>query len=65
MLLSSALAIAQWQTGREGEARRMVAELLSVEPSFTVSRFVARSPSTGYETGRIWAQTLHAAGVPE
>lgn len=60
-----ALAIAQWQTGRHDEARRTVTELLTVEPSFTVSRFVARSPSTGFETGRIWAQTLREAGVPE
>ncbi len=59
-----ALAISQWHLGQCDAARATVAELLSIEPGFTVSKFVERSPSTGYETGRVWAATLRDAGVP-
>jgi class 3 adenylate cyclase/TolB-like protein len=59
-----ACAVAQWHLGMEADARATVQELLRLEPTFTVSRFVARSPSSGYETGRIWSSALRAAGAP-
>ena len=60
-----ALAISQWHLGQADSARLTVGELLSIEPGFTVSKFIERSPSTGYETGRVWAATLRDAGVPD
>ncbi len=59
-----ALAVAQWHCGRLEESRATVRELLRLDPTFTVSKFIERSPSTGYETGRIWSSTLREAGVP-
>lgn len=59
-----ALAISRWQLGRHEEARTTIRELLTIEPAFTVSRFVERSPSTGYWTGKVWAESLREAGVP-
>ena len=60
-----ALAISYWHLGRHEEARRMIGELMRIEPAFTVSRFIERSPSTGYWTGTLWADTLRQAGVPD
>ena len=60
-----ALAVAQWQAGRAEEARATVAELMRLEPTLTVSNWIARSPTTGYETGRVWSTALRMAGVPE
>ncbi|MCC6195292.1 MAG: hypothetical protein IT518_12560 [Burkholderiales bacterium] len=60
-----ALAISRWQLGKHDAARDTIGELLTIEPSFTITRFVDRSPSTGYWTGKLWADTLRAAGVPD
>ncbi len=60
-----ALAISRWQLGQQEAARETVRELLTIEPTFTVARFVERSPSTGYWTGEVWAESLRLAGVPE
>jgi tetratricopeptide (TPR) repeat protein len=60
-----ALAISHWHLGNQDQARRMVTELLAIAPGYTVSRFVERSPSSGYWTGKIWAETLRNAGVPD
>lgn len=60
-----ALAIAQVQLGHIEDARRTVAELLSLEPTLSVERYLERSPSSAYETGRIWSEALRIAGVPE
>ena len=59
-----ALAIAQWQLGRRDEARVTVGELMRLDPGLTVSRFVQRSPSSGFATGALWSSVLQAAGVP-
>jgi TolB-like protein/Tfp pilus assembly protein PilF len=59
-----ALVISHWHLGQHDEARRMVKELLAIEPSFTVARFVGRSPSSGYWTGKVWSEALREAGVP-
>jgi tetratricopeptide (TPR) repeat protein len=59
-----ALAIAQWQLGRVEEARRTVGELMRLEPSLTIAGWRERSPSSAYETGRLWAEVMQKAGVP-
>jgi adenylate cyclase len=59
-----ALAIAQWELGREDDARKTVAELMKIEPTLTIRNYLERSPSSAYETGTIWSRALHGAGVP-
>jgi class 3 adenylate cyclase/TolB-like protein len=60
-----ALAIAQVQSGHPDEARDTVRELLRLEPTLTVRAYLERSPSSAFETGRIWSGALRAAGLPE
>jgi adenylate cyclase len=60
-----AMAIAQWQLGLADDARKTVGELLKLEPTLTVAKYMERSPSSGYETGKIWSSALRSAGVPE
>jgi class 3 adenylate cyclase/tetratricopeptide (TPR) repeat protein len=60
-----ALAISQVQLGRLDEARKTVGELLALEPALTVKGYLERSPSSAFETGRVWSAALRAAGVPE
>jgi class 3 adenylate cyclase/TolB-like protein len=59
-----ALAIAQWELGRHDDARKTVAELMKIEPTLTIRNYLERSPSSAYETGKIWSRALHGAGVP-
>lgn len=59
------LAVAQWNLGNESEARRTGRLLLSLEPSFTVSSWRARTPSNNYKIGDEWAHTLRQLGIPE
>lgn len=59
-----ALAISQTLAGRLAEARETVSDLLEREPTLTVTRYLERSPSGDYETGRIWSNALRQAGVP-
>jgi adenylate cyclase len=60
-----ALTIAQWRAGQHDAARRTVGELMRVEPSLTVSSYLARHPAADYETGKDWAEALGSAGVPQ
>ncbi len=60
-----AMAIAQWQLGREPEARDTVAELMRLEPGLTITGYLKRSPSAGYRTGQEWSEALQQAGVPQ
>jgi TolB-like protein/Tfp pilus assembly protein PilF len=60
-----ALAIAQWHLGREDDARKTVSDLMRLEPSLTVGKWLERSPASAYETGKSWSQALRGAGVPE
>jgi tetratricopeptide (TPR) repeat protein len=60
-----ALAIAQWQLGREEDARKTVQDLMRVEPTLTVTKYLERFPGSAYETGKIWSSALRNAGVPE
>jgi TolB-like protein len=59
-----ATAIAQWQLGLRDDARKTVAELLRLDPGFTISGYLARIPASPYWTGREWSAALRAAGVP-
>jgi adenylate cyclase len=59
------IAIASSELGRMDEARTSVAELRKLDPTLTVSGYLARSPAGRYETGRIWAEALRRAGLPE
>lgn len=58
------MAIAQWQLGRHKEARETVRDLMTLQPSLTVSRWLERSPSSEYEIGKLCARALQEAGVP-
>jgi adenylate cyclase len=58
------LAIVRWQLGQPEEAKKAAAELMQVEPSLTVSGWLARSPSGDYAIGRLCADALRGAGVP-
>ena len=58
------IAIAASELGRLDEAREALAELRKLDPSLTVSRYLARSPAAQYETGRVWSQALRHAGLP-
>lgn len=60
-----ALAFAQWQLGREQDARRTVASMRALDPDLTVSKWLERSPSRDYEIGRRYAAALRAAGLPD
>jgi adenylate cyclase len=59
-----ALLISQWQLGQFDESRTTVGELLRLDPTFTMKKWVERSPSTGYEIGKVWFDVLRKAGVP-
>jgi adenylate cyclase len=59
-----ALAISQWQFGQHEDARKTVSELLRLEPTLTIREYLERSPSSEYETGKIWSNALRQAGVP-
>lgn len=59
------LAIALWQLGHQVEARRVVAELMKVEPTLSVSGWLRRSPSSDYPIGKLCADALRHAGVPD
>ena len=58
------LAVAQSQLGRMEDARKTVAELLKLEPNLTIRSYLERHPSGAYETGKVWSDALHRAGVP-
>jgi class 3 adenylate cyclase/TolB-like protein/tetratricopeptide (TPR) repeat protein len=59
-----ALLISQWQLGQYVEARATVAELLRLDPTFTMTKWAQRSPAAGYDIGKLWFDVLHKAGVP-
>ncbi len=60
-----ALAISQMRIGDERGAKETVRELLRLEPALTVSKYLERSPASGFETGRIWSEALRHAGMPD
>jgi adenylate cyclase len=58
------IAIAASELGRMEEARAAVIELLKLDPTLTVSGYLARSPGRNFETGTIWAEALRRAKLP-
>jgi len=58
------IAIASSELGQMTEAREAVAELRELDPSLTVSRYLARSPARDFETSAIWAEALRRAELP-
>jgi adenylate cyclase len=58
------LAMVRWQLGQPEEAKKAAVELMQVEPSLTVSGWLARSPSGDYPVGKLFAEALRGAGVP-
>ena len=59
-----ALTIAEVELGHLEEAKARAQARLSLEPDFTVSGFIERSPSSLYPTGPVWAKALERAGIP-
>ena len=42
------LTVAEWQLGREAEAREAARQLLQLEPTLTVEGYRSRAPSAGF-----------------
>jgi adenylate cyclase len=59
------MTVAQWQLGRFDDARQSAQELLKLQPSLTVSGWLKGSPAAGYEIGRLAADVMRNAGIPE
>ncbi|HSV47268.1 MAG TPA: tetratricopeptide repeat protein [Ramlibacter sp.] len=60
-----ALAIAQARSGRTQDARKTVAEMLKLDPGFTLRGFSERSPTSQFSHGQELVDALRKAGVPE
>lgn len=58
------LAMALALQGRVEEARTVGQELLRIEPTLTIERYLARTPSAGFEVGARCAEGLRLAGIP-
>lgn len=58
------LAYGSVMLGDEAGARAAVAELLAIEPTYTVSAFRERFPGRGGPMAEPWAEALKAAGLP-
>lgn len=58
------MAAAQWRLGQFEEARKTARELLRLEPSLTVERWLARSPSAPFSVGKEFSKVLREVGVP-
>lgn len=50
--------------GRHEDARQSAADLLRVDPDFTIEQYLSQHPAAMFATGRSWAKALAAAGVP-
>jgi class 3 adenylate cyclase/TolB-like protein len=60
-----ALAIAQVRLGQIDAAKETAKVLLALEPALTVAAYLKHHPSAEYPIGKVWAESLRAAGVPE
>jgi len=60
-----ALAVAQALCGDLVAARKTINALLQLEPGFTVTQFLQRSPSGDQPVGRLYADALRMAGLPD
>jgi TolB-like protein/Flp pilus assembly protein TadD len=52
------MAVSQWQLGMEEEARQTAQELLELDPTLTVTRWLERAPSAPFAVGQDFAQVL-------
>jgi class 3 adenylate cyclase/TolB-like protein len=57
--------LAQWHLGRRDEAREAARDLMTLEPSFSVRRWLERSPAAAYNLGKDFANVLESVGVPK
>ena len=60
-----ALAIAQVRSGRVEAGRASVEQLRKIEPTLTASSYLRRNPSGAFNTGKVWADALVQAGLPQ
>lgn len=58
-------AIALQLSGRSGEARQAVQDLLSATPQFSLSQYFHEHPAAASEVGNEWGRALRQAGVPD
>ena len=58
-------AIALQLSGRSGEARQAVQDLLSATPQFSLSQYFHEHPAAASEVGNEWGNALRQAGVPD
>jgi adenylate cyclase len=59
------LTVAQWQLGMHEEARESARQLLKLEPTLTVQGYLARAPGASFSIGKLVADVLRQAGVPD
>ena len=59
------LAMAHAEINQIDEARHFLHEVLVIEPSLTVSKYLNRSPSVGKRMAEVCASALKKAGLPE
>ncbi|MGF6310003.1 TolB-like protein/Flp pilus assembly protein TadD [Bradyrhizobium sp. i1.8.4] len=59
------LIVALVKTGENERATQIARELLKVDPDFTISGFLSRSPFPVESMSKIYVETLKAAGVPD
>jgi adenylate cyclase len=58
------LAISQYRSGRIDEARKTVREVLALDPTLTVTKYLSIHPAAEFATGKLWAKILGEAGLP-
>jgi adenylate cyclase len=58
------LVACQWLSGRHDEARQTVTQLLALDPTMTVTRYLRAHPAGETKFGRLAAEPLRLAGVP-
>jgi len=51
--------------GREQEAKQQVAEILRIEPTYTIARYTTPNLYRNKKTMEKWAESLRKAGLPE
>lgn len=60
-----ALAVSQHRLGLQVEARRTARDIRRLDPAFTVSGFLARTPSSDSDLGPLCAESFREIGIPE
>ena len=60
-----AVAVSQWQLGMHAQARNTAQELMKLEPTLTIGRWLERAPSAPYRLGQEVANVFRKLGVPD